>query len=163
MSRFRVLVVDDEPLAREVVVDLLRRDTEIAGVTETGDPRGVPEILCAEHPDILFLDIEMPGLTGIQIASAVSDDWPAIVFVTAFSQYALKAFDAQAIDYLLKPFSDQRFFQALDRAKRRVRERRAGTTDLASGLPQPGNARILGAGAKPNDYVTIAARFCIST
>jgi two-component system LytT family response regulator len=154
MSRFRVLVVDDEPLAREVVVDLLRRDTEVAGVTETGDPRGVPAILCSEHPDILFLDIEMPGLTGIHIASAVNDDRPAIVFVTAFSQYALEAFDAQAIDYLLKPFSDQRFFQALDRAKRRVRERRAGTKDLASRLPPPANAPMLGAGATPNDYVT---------
>jgi two-component system LytT family response regulator len=154
VSHFRVLVVDDEPLAREVVVDLLRRDTEVAGVTETGDPRGVPAILCSEHPDILFLDIEMPGLTGIQIASAVRDDLPAIVFVTAFSQYALEAFDAQAIDYLLKPFSDQRFFQALDRAKRRVRERRAGTKDLASSLAQPGNAPVLGAGEKPNDYLT---------
>jgi two-component system LytT family response regulator len=124
MNTFRVLVVDDEPLAREVVVDLLRRDADIAGVTETGDPRGVGAMLSTERPDILFLDIEMPGLTGIQIASGLSDDSPAVVFVTAFSEYALDAFGVAATDYLLKPFSDERFFQALDRAKRRVRERR---------------------------------------
>ena len=124
MNTFRALVVDDEPLAREIVVDLLGRDTDIAGVTETGDSRRVRAILSAERPDILFLDIEMPGLTGIQIASALNDELPAIVFVTAFSQYALDAFGVEATDYLLKPFSDERFFQALDRAKRRVRERR---------------------------------------
>ena len=133
---FRVLVVDDEPLAREVVVNLLRRDAEIAGVTETGDPRPVPEIVATERPDILFLDVEMPGLTGIQIAARVAGDsravqtgqshLPVVVFVTAFSQYAVDAFEVQATDYLLKPFTDERFFHTLDRAKRRVRERRTG-------------------------------------
>jgi two-component system, LytTR family, response regulator len=123
----RVLVVDDEPLAREVVVDLLRRDTDISGVTEVGDPRCVPAMIAAEHPDILFLDIEMPGLSGLQIASMAGNRPPVIVFVTAFSQYAIEAFDVEATDYLLKPFSDERFFQALDRAKRRVHELRAGT------------------------------------
>ena len=139
MNAFRVLVVDDEPLAREVVVDLLRRDSDIAGVTETGDPRGVGAILSTERPDILFLDIEMPGLTGIQIASGFGDDSPAVVFVTAFSEYALEAFGVEATDYLLKPFSDERFFQALDRAKRRLRERRGetptGTAFGASHVP----------------------------
>jgi two-component system, LytTR family, response regulator len=124
MRAFRALVVDDEPLAREVVVDLLRRDTEIADVTETGDPRRVAGILSSDRPDIVFLDIEMPGLTGMQIASSVGDNAPAIVFVTAFGEYALEAVDVQATDYLLKPFSDARFFQALDRAKRRVIDRR---------------------------------------
>lgn len=134
---FRVLVVDDEPLAREVVVDLLRRDADITGVTETGDPRPVPSIVASERPDIIFLDIEMPGLTGIQIASRIASSarssqeehpppLPVIVFVTAFSQYAVDAFEVQATDYLLKPFTDERFFNTLDRAKRRVKERRAG-------------------------------------
>jgi two-component system LytT family response regulator len=123
MRTFRALVVDDEPLAREVVVDLLRRDTEIAGVTETGDPGRVPAILSSERPDIVFLDIEMPGLTGIEIASRAANRTFAIVFVTAFEEHALEAFDVEATDYLLKPFSDHRFFQALDRAKRRVIDR----------------------------------------
>jgi two-component system, LytTR family, response regulator len=130
MSGFRVLVVDDEPLAREVVVDLLRRDNEVAGVTEVADPLAVPAIIASERPDILFLDVEMPGLTGIQIAGSANDcDARAIVFVTAYSQYALDAFGVDATDYLLKPFSDRRFFQALDRAKRRVREHRAAAAD----------------------------------
>lgn len=143
---FRVLVVDDEPLAREVVVNLLRRDAEITGVTETGDPRPVPSIVASEHPDILFLDVEMPGLTGIQIASRLAGSarssqeeqpaLPVIVFVTAFSQYAVDAFEVQATDYLLKPFTDERFFHTLDRAKRRVRERRAGATgEPATAVP----------------------------
>jgi two-component system LytT family response regulator len=92
---------------------------------------------------------------GIQIANVVRDDLPAIVFVTAFRQYAVEAFDAQAIDYLLKPFSDQRFFQALDRAKRRVRERRAGTTnDLASATAETLKLPAPAASAKANDFIT---------
>jgi two-component system, LytTR family, response regulator len=129
MNTFRALVVDDEPLAREVVVDLLRRDAEIVGVTETGDPGGVSTIVSAEQPDLIFLDIEMPGLTGIQLAASITGELPVIVFVTAFSHYALDAFGVEATDYLLKPFSDERFYQALDRAKRRVRERRAGPVE----------------------------------
>ena len=135
MRTFRALVVDDEPLAREVVVDLLRRDTEIADVTETGDPRHVAGILASECPDIVFLDIEMPGVTGLDIASSVRNRSFAIVFVTAFGEYALDAFDVEATDYLLKPFSDERFFQALDRAKRRVMDRRGPEGSLlADGL-----------------------------
>jgi two-component system, LytTR family, response regulator len=135
MNTYRALVVDDEPLAREVVVDLLRRDSEIAGVTETGDPRRVAGIIAAEAPDIVFLDIEMPGLNGVEIASRVRGDSTSIVFVTAFSQYAVEAFGLAATDYLLKPFSDERFFEALDRAKRRAHERRAGGAASANDQP----------------------------
>jgi two-component system LytT family response regulator len=139
MTTFRVLVVDDEPLAREVVVNLLRRDPEVSRVTETGDPRPVPALVSNEHPDILFLDIEMPGLDGLQIASAVASDLPVVVFVTAYDRYAVDAFEVDAIDYLLKPFSDRRFLQALDRAKQRVRERRmAGSSGVVASQGQPG-------------------------
>jgi two-component system LytT family response regulator len=155
---FRVLVVDDEPLAREVVVNLLRRDNEITGVTETGDPRPVPGIVATERPDILFLDIEMPGLSGIQLASRVISDArsderavePVIVFVTAYSRYAVDAFEVQATDYLLKPFTDERFFHTLDRAKRRVRERRAGgVTQPAATLPASDYLQRLTMGCGP--------------
>jgi two-component system LytT family response regulator len=140
MNTFGVLVVDDEPLAREVLVNLLRRDGEVSRVTETGDPRPVPALVANEHPDILFLDIEMPGLDGLQIASAVTSDLPVVVFVTAFDRYAVDAFEVDAIDYLLKPFSDRRFFQALDRAKQRVRERRmAGSSATAATQIEPGS------------------------
>ena len=76
--------------------------------------------------DIAFLDIEMPGATGLEIAEATSPDGPVIVFVTAFNRYAPEAFDVNAVDYVLKPFSDDRFFTALERAKKRVRERKLG-------------------------------------
>jgi two-component system LytT family response regulator len=158
MRRFRVLVVDDEPLAREVVVDLLRRDAEVAGVTETGDALGVPAMVETARPDIVFLDIEMPGLTGIEIASTIVDDLPAVVFVTAFTQYAVKAFDVEAIDYLLKPFSDERFFEALDRAKRRVLERLA--------LAEPGDPSDPASGSQAGAQqitTAIVSRLAIGT
>ena len=97
--------------------------------------------LIAEHrPHILFLDIEMPEMSGIGVAEMVDDAGPAIVFVTAFSQYATRAFDVKAIDYVLKPFSDDRLRDALERAKRRIRERRLGElahelSSLSANLP----------------------------
>lgn len=126
MTPFRVLVVDDEPLAREMVVNLLKNDSEIGSVFECGDSRHAPEIIAGSRPHIVFLDVEMPGVDGIALARALGDDDPIVVFITAFSHYATQAFDVRATDYVLKPFSDQRFFEALSRAKRRVRERYLG-------------------------------------
>ena len=126
MIPFRVLVVDDEPLAREMVVTLLKGDREIETVVECGDARQATDIIARQRPHIVFLDVEMPEVDGIQLARTLGDDDPIVVFITAFSHYATKAFDVHATDYVLKPFSDQRFFEALSRAKRRVRERHLG-------------------------------------
>lgn len=126
MNRFRVLVVDDEPLARSMIATLLAADPDVAAVAECGDARLVRDQIATQQPHILFLDIEMPELGGIQIAESIDDAGPVIVFVTAFSQYAPRAFDVSAVDYVLKPFSDARLREALERAKRRVRERRLG-------------------------------------
>jgi two-component system LytT family response regulator len=126
MTRFRVLVVDDEPLAREVVISLLRRDPEVAVVGECGDGLQARQVIDDTRPDIVFLDMEMPGLGGVQLAERLQSGGPVVVFITAFSQYAVDAFAIAATDYVLKPFSDERFFEALGRAKRRVRERRLG-------------------------------------
>lgn len=126
MIPFRVLVVDDEPLAREMIVGLLKGDREIESVVECGDPRQAPEIIARQRPHIVFLDVEMPEMDGIQVARTFGEDDPIVVFITAFSHYATQAFDVRATDYVLKPFSDQRFFEALGRAKRRVRERHLG-------------------------------------
>jgi len=123
---FRVLVVDDEPLAREMVVNLLKTDREIESVVECGDPRETTEIIARQRPHIVFLDVEMPEADGIQVARTFDENDPIVVFITAFSHYATQAFDVRAIDYVLKPFSDQRFFEALARAKRCVRERHLG-------------------------------------
>jgi two-component system, LytTR family, response regulator len=124
VSSFRVLVVDDEPLAREVAVGVLRRDPDISSIEECENGLRAKEIITRTRPDIVFLDIEMPGLTGVQLAEDLQNEQPVIVFTTAFSQYAMDAFDVAATDYILKPFSDERFLEALGRAKRRVRERR---------------------------------------
>lgn len=132
MSRFRVLVAEDEPLARAMLTDLLKRDAEIATVVPCGGARDVREALARQHFDIAFLDVEMPESSGLELAEAAMADGPVVVFVTAFSHYAPNAFDVNAVDYVLKPFTDDRFFTALERAKTRVRERRLG--ELASQL-----------------------------
>ena len=126
MSPFRVLVVDDEPLARDIAVNLLRADGEIDGVVECGDGASARDHIARDRPDIVFLDIEMPGIDGLKLADAIQGTGPIVVFMTAFSRYAVEAFDVAATDYVLKPFSDARFHEALSRAKRRVRERRLG-------------------------------------
>jgi len=118
-ARIRVLIVDDEPLARERLRMLLEQDGEVEICGEFGDGnlavRGIGE-MC---PDLVFLDIQMPGLDGFQVLHSVGPDrMPVTVFVTAYDQYALQAFDVSAVDYLLKPFDRDRFLRALARAKR---------------------------------------------
>ena len=132
MTRFRVLVADDEPLARKMVAALLREDHEIEEVFECADSISARELIGCHCPDIVFLDIEMPDITGLDLARDLTEDGPVVVFVTAFSRYAPAAFEVSASDYVLKPFSDRRFNEALQRAKRRVRERRLG--ELANKL-----------------------------
>ncbi|MGC4082317.1 MAG: LytTR family DNA-binding domain-containing protein [Vicinamibacterales bacterium] len=126
MTGFRILVVDDEPLARGLVASIVRRDAEVEQVFEAGEATLVPNLLAKHNPHIVFLDIEMPGMDGLQLARLIDDTGPVIVFITAFSRYAARAFDVSAVDYVMKPFSDQRLLDALERAKRRVRERRLG-------------------------------------
>jgi two-component system LytT family response regulator len=126
MTKFHVLVVDDEPLARDVAAALLRRDAEVASVVECADGLRARQMIEESRPDIVFLDVEMPGLGGVDLAEQFQGGGPVIVFITAFSRYAVDAFDLAATDYVLKPYSDERFLEALGRAKRRVRERRLG-------------------------------------
>jgi two-component system, LytTR family, response regulator len=134
MTRFRALVADDEPLARTLVAGLLRADPDIESVIECGDAASARESIARLRPDIAFLDIEMPGANGLDVADSLDLNGPVVVFITAFNSYATQAFDVSAVDYVLKPFSDRRFAEAVDRAKRRVRERRLGelATQVAS-------------------------------
>ena len=121
----RVLVVDDEPLARRRVLDLLAAEPDVEVVGEAGTGRkAVAAMEGGGAVDVVFLDVQMPGLTGLDVAREVGPEaMPATVFVTAYDQHALAAFDVAAVDYLLKPFDDARFAQALDRARRAVRLR----------------------------------------
>ncbi|HYC93144.1 MAG TPA: LytTR family DNA-binding domain-containing protein [Thermoanaerobaculia bacterium] len=125
----RVLVVDDEPLARDGIRALLEADAEVAVVGEaTGSDAAA--LVARTRPDILFLDIQMPEVDGFALLEQIgADAVPAVVFVTAFDRYALKAFEVHALDYLLKPFDDRRFAGALEHAKERARARRRGEVD----------------------------------
>jgi two-component system, LytTR family, response regulator len=134
MMTFRAMVVEDEPLARRMVADLLRRDPEVEHVVECASAADAQRALTRERVDIAFLDIEMPGSSGLELAQSFTAPGPVIVFVTAFGRYATEAFDVLAVDYVLKPFSDERFATAVGRAKTRVRERRLAelATQLAT-------------------------------
>lgn len=121
-AKIRALIVDDEPLARSNLAVLLRMDPEIGTVGECGSgAEALGEIRVAK-PDLLFLDVQMPECDGFDVLEMLGKDLPsAIVFVTAYDQYALRAFEAGALDYLLKPFDNARFELALGRAKQRIR------------------------------------------
>ena len=112
----RTVIVDDEPLARKRIHDLLREDSEIQVIGECGGGAAAMELLEREKPDLLFLDVQMPEVDGFELLEAAEGAVPAVIFVTAYDKYALRAFDAQAVDYLLKPFNESRFQQALQRA-----------------------------------------------
>lgn len=120
-SKIRTIIVDDEPLARSNLSVLLRLDSEIEIVAECGSgAEALTEIRTAKT-DLVFLDVQMPECDGFDVLELLGQRLPsAIVFVTAYDQYALRAFDAGALDYLLKPFDNARFARALDRAKQRL-------------------------------------------
>jgi two-component system, LytTR family, response regulator len=112
------VVVDDEPLARANIVSLLGTDPEISLLAECNSGADAVKVVRELKPSLLFLDVQMPGLDGFGVLETLGADVPpAVVFVTAFDQYALKAFEAEALDYLLKPYDNARFFRALSRAK----------------------------------------------
>jgi two-component system LytT family response regulator len=116
----RVLIVDDEPLARQHIIDRLaaEEEVEVVGTADNGDD-AISEIRRLD-PDLVFLDVQMPGRSGMEVAEELGDDMPRTIFVTAFDQYALKAFDVAAVDYLLKPFDDERFHEAFRRARKAI-------------------------------------------
>lgn len=120
MTPTRVIIVDDEALARERVRTLLADAPGIMIVAECSGGREAVEQILAERPDLVFLDVQMPDLDGFDVLEAVASEWlPAVVFVTAYDEYAIKAFDVHAIDYLLKPIEPERFRTALARVKKR--------------------------------------------
>ena len=121
MPPLRVLIVDDEPLARQRIADLLRHEPNVEIVGEADNGHQAVEKIHALDPDLVFLDVQMPGRTGLEVVRDVgAAHMPATIFVTAFDQYALAAFDVAAIDYLVKPFDDERFEQAFRRARKLV-------------------------------------------
>jgi two-component system LytT family response regulator len=118
----RTLIVDDEPLARQRVRALLEGEPDVEVVGECGDGRRAAAAIAELKPDLVFLDVQMPHLDGFGVLDAVrADHLPAVVFVTAYDRYALRAFEVHALDYLLKPFDRERFHKALGRARAQLR------------------------------------------
>jgi two-component system, LytTR family, response regulator len=131
--KIRTLIVDDEPLAREWVRNGLQDLPNLEIIGECGDGFEAVKTIAAEKPDLVLLDVQMPGLDGFGVlASVAAEDLPAVVFVTAFDRYALKAFEAHAVDYLMKPFSTERLHEAVDRARAAID--RSSSTDLKATL-----------------------------
>ena len=120
----QVLVADDETPARQRLLDLLRKDTEVGRIAEAADGLAAVDAILTQKFDLVLLDVQMPELDGLGVIDAVgAEEMPLTIFVTAYDQHAIRAFEANALDYLLKPFSDERFEAAMSRVKTRLDER----------------------------------------
>jgi two-component system, LytTR family, response regulator len=122
VDSLRVIVVDDEPLARAVLREFLGAHPEVSIVAECGNGFDAVKAVTELSPDLMFLDVQMPKLDGFEVLELLGRAVP-VIFTTAYDQYALRAFDVHAVDYLLKPFSEERLAEALSRARRRVADR----------------------------------------
>ncbi|MCP5102944.1 MAG: response regulator transcription factor, partial [bacterium] len=130
---YKVLIIDDEPVARERIRDLLKneKDIEIAGECRNG--LEAVSAIVETKPDLIFLDIQMPGMDGFEVLSEIrKENLPETIFVTAYDNYTLQAFSAHALDYLLKPFDDERFIEALQYARNRMEQKRANPVHPSS-------------------------------
>lgn len=131
--KIRALIVDDESLAREALLVMLDDDPEIEVVAECRNGREAVTAIREQSPDVVFLDIQMPEMDGFQVVEEVGAmQMPVTIFVTAYDKHALRAFEAHALDYLLKPFDHERFSTALQRAKNQVRQQKLG--EISEGL-----------------------------
>jgi two-component system LytT family response regulator len=123
----RVLIVDDEAPARKRLSDMLAKDRDVGGILEAQNGVAAVALIQKERPDVVFLDVQMPGVDGLGVIDALGPaNMPLTVFVTGYDRFALQAFETEAVDYLLKPFGDARYQQTMERVKRRLREARAG-------------------------------------
>ncbi len=122
-DKIKTIVIDDEPLACKRIVNLLEEDKEIHIAAVCKDGNEAIEKINDLQPDVVFLDIQMPEINGFEVLRKIDTDYlPVIVFVTAYDEYAIKAFEVHALDYLLKPFDKARFFDALEQAKKAVHQ-----------------------------------------
>jgi len=128
--RIRALVVDDEPLAREMICEMLATDAEVEVVGECANGREAIEAIKASTPDLVFLDVQMPEMGGFEVLESLDPNTtPYVIFVTAYDQYAVRAFEVHALDYLLKPFDRERFEVAWQRAKAQIKLDRTSRRD----------------------------------
>jgi len=127
---FTALVVDDEAPARRRLADLLSGDREVGRILEAQNGLAATALIQEERPDIVFLDVQMPGVDGFGVIDALgAENMPLTVFVTAYDKFAIQAFETEAIDYLLKPFTDERYARTMARVKKRLDDLRDGGAD----------------------------------
>jgi len=149
--RIRALIVDDEPLARDRIRELLKEHAEIEVIGEARNGREAIEVVMNQIPDLVFLDVQMPDLDGFDVLRNLNvKQLPVIIFVTAYDQYALRAFDVHAVDYLTKPFDRKRFAEAVDHAK-----------VFMKGAREPDTARILNMLQELRGSVRYLERFAV--
>ncbi|HEX9986484.1 MAG TPA: LytTR family DNA-binding domain-containing protein [Thermoanaerobaculia bacterium] len=155
MSDLRVFIADDELLARQRIEDLLAKEEGIAIVGTAGDGHEAVEQIRALKPDLVFLDVQMPGMTGTEVAKTLGEEMPRTIFVTAYDQHAVKAFELAALDYLVKPFDDERFEQSLRRARRAIAPRSQYLETIA--VEQRGQVRAVP--VKSIEYITASGPY----
>ncbi|MEK6335932.1 MAG: LytTR family DNA-binding domain-containing protein [Acidobacteriota bacterium] len=124
MEKIRTVIVDDEPLARRGIRAQLKNEKDIEIISECRNGHEAVKAIESQAPDLVFLDVQMPELNGFQVVEGIGvERMPAVIFVTAYDRYALRAFEVHALDYLLKPFDDERFATALERARRHINQK----------------------------------------
>jgi len=135
-TRWKALIVDDEELARHVIREFLQPHAEIEVAAECGNGLEAVKAAAEHKPNLIFLDVQMPKLTGFDVLELIGTDMP-VIFVTAYDQYAMRAFEVHAVDYLLKPIGRERFEAALERAKSRLGEKMPAAQELAAAARPP--------------------------
>ncbi len=160
MTPLQVLVVDDEALARSNLAILLRRDPDIGSITECASGMEAVETIRRSRPHLAFLDVQMPECDGFDVLEMLGSEVPpAIIFVTAYDTYALRAFEAGALDYLLKPFDDARFHRALNRAKERLAHVTALESPRAQRLVVKNRGQVLFVNVSDIDWIEAAGYY----
>ncbi|MFI5210194.1 MAG: LytR/AlgR family response regulator transcription factor, partial [Gemmatimonadales bacterium] len=158
--RLRVLVADDEPLGRQRLVRLLEQEPDAELVSVCADGQSARAAIRRHDPDLLFLDVEMPALDGFGVLRELGGgERPAVVFVTAHAHYALRAFDAQALDYLLKPFDEERFHRAYTRARDRLAAHTATPPEVPERLAVKNDGRVTFVRTADIDWIEAASNY----
>jgi two-component system LytT family response regulator len=155
-----VLIVDDELLARQRIEDLLAKEPRVEIVGQARDGEEAVTLIRELHPDLVFLDVQMPGRTGIDVIETIGEtDMPVTIFTTAYERFATKAFDVAAIDYLVKPFDDERFAQALGRARKALEARAAPKGEFLERIPVESRGQIRVVPVSLIDYITASGPY----
>jgi two-component system LytT family response regulator len=156
----RVVIVDDEVLARQRIEDLLAKEQRVEIVGEARDGNEAVQMIRELEPDLVFLDVQMPGRTGIDVVDEIgADAMPPTIFTTAYERFALKAFDVAAVDYLVKPFDDERFAQALNRARKAIEARPERKSEYLDRIPVESRGQIRVVPVSLIDYITASGPY----